>query len=366
MNKDNSILELNKFLLKKKYKKILIITGKNSFFKSGAARIIGKILELKKTKFFFKKSYIPEIKELKKIVFVANKFKPDLILALGGGAVIDYSKVVSCVNLQEINFRNIFLGKVKYFKRYELCVVPTTAGSGAEVTSNSVIYINNKKFSFESPQLIPDNFFLVPSLIYKLKQTIKSSSGFDAISQAIESLISMKSNKTSVNYAKRSLKLSLKNFINFLKSPNYSNTVNMCLAANLSGKAINISKTTAPHALSYPFTSYFNINHGHAVGLTLNKFLIFNYSKLDYADVGFNLKKRYETLFSLTKTKTISELDYFLSHLKKKANLEDDFKKLNIDIKKNKNKILSGVNELRLKNNPIKLKKSDISNILLS
>ena len=64
MNKDNSILELNKFLLKKKYKKILIITGKNSFFKSGAARIIGKILELKKTKFFFKKSYIPEIKRV--------------------------------------------------------------------------------------------------------------------------------------------------------------------------------------------------------------------------------------------------------------------------------------------------------------
>ena len=51
----------------------------------------------------------------------------------------------------------------------------------------------------------------------------------------------------------------------------------MCLAANLSGKAISISKTIAPHAVSYPFTSYYGISHGHAVSLTLEKFLKFNF-----------------------------------------------------------------------------------------
>ena len=51
----------------------------------------------------------------------------------------------------------------------------------------------------------------------------------------------------------------------------------MCFAANLAGKAINISRTTAPHAVSYPFTSLYNISHGHAVSLTLEKFLKFNF-----------------------------------------------------------------------------------------
>ena len=94
-------------------------------------------------------------------------------------------------------------------------MVPTTAGSGAEVTSNAVIYINKQKFSFESFKLLPDHFILIPSLVYKLKKNIKASSGFDAISQSIESILSLKSNKKSIEFAKKSLKLSLKNYLSF-------------------------------------------------------------------------------------------------------------------------------------------------------
>jgi len=356
--------EMTRYLKNTKYKKILIITGNNSYFKSGASAIFKKIINNKITHFYFKNSYFPEIKELKKIVKLSDKIKPDLILAIGGGAVIDYAKIVSCIEYKEITFKKIFLGKVNYNKKYELCVVPTTAGSGAEVTSNAVIYINKQKFSFESFKLLPDHFILIPSLVYKLKKNIKASSGFDAISQSIESILSLKSNKKSIEFAKKSLKLSLKNYLSFLKKPNKSNTVNMCLAANLSGKAINISKTIAPHAVSYPFTSYFGINHGHAVSLTLNKFLIFNYKNISFCDQNFDLKKRYKVLFSLTKTNSIHQLDNFLKMIKSKADLEQNFKKLNIDLKKNHTKIIGGINELRLKNNPIRLYKSDISNII--
>ena len=78
----------------------------------------------------------------------------------------------------------------------------------------------------------------------------------------------------------KSLKFSLANYIDHIKNPSLENTFKMCLAANFSGKAISISKTTAPHALSYPFTSYFGINHGHAVSLTFNDFLKFSVIKL--------------------------------------------------------------------------------------
>ncbi len=355
---------LEKFLKKNKYNNIFIITGNNSFFKSGAAIAIKKMINGKNVHFYFKECYFPEIKELKKIVKLLDKIKPDLILAIGGGAVIDYAKIVSCTNYKEITFKNIFLGKVNHDKKFELCVVPTTAGSGAEVTSNAVIYINKQKFSFESLKLLPDYFILIPDLVYRLKKKIKASSGFDAISQSIESILSTKSNRKSIQFAKNSLEISLKYYLDFLQKPNKTNTLNMCLAANLSGKAINISKTIAPHAVSYPFTSHFGINHGHAVSLTLNKFLVFNYKNIHLSDPNFDLKKRYEILFALTKTNSIQQLDSFLQMIKKKANLEQNFKKLNIDLKKNHSKIIGGINELRLKNNPIRLKKSDISNII--
>ena len=65
----------------------------------------------------------------------------------------------------------------------------------------------------------------------------------------------MRSNETSILYAKKSLKLSLSNYLSFLDKPNKENSTNMLLASNLAGKAINISKTTGPHAVSYPFSS---------------------------------------------------------------------------------------------------------------
>ena len=75
-------------------------------------------------------------------------------------------------------------------------------------------------------------------------------------SSAIESLISKKSNSESLDFAKKSLSISLKYFIDYLNKPSEENSSAMCFAANLSGKAISISKTTAPHAISYPFGKF--------------------------------------------------------------------------------------------------------------
>ena len=86
----------------------------------------------------------------------------------------------------------------------------------------------------------------------------------------------------------------------------------MSIAANLSGKAINISKTTAPHAISYPFTSIFNINHGHAVALTLNEFIKFNFKNMKDAKCYFNLGDRFKILFELTKTKKYRRISIYI------------------------------------------------------
>jgi len=139
----------------------------------------------------------------------------------------------------------------------------------------------------------------------------------------------------------------------------------MLLSANLSGKAIAISKTATPHALSYPFTSLFNIDHGHAVSLTLNNVLKFNYENMEKSHANFDLKSRYKILFELTKTNSINELDEYLKFLKKEANLHSNLRKFNLDIKKDYIKILNGTNIKRLKNNPIILDRNVLKKILL-
>ena len=151
--------DLINYISEKSYKKIFVITGQNSFNKSGISKIFYSNFHEKKIKFFFKKSSIPIITELKKIIKSIKIFKPDLIIAAGGGSVIDYAKMGNIIKLGECNRINIIRSRLNFIKRSKLIVIPTTAGSGAEVTSNAVIYINKIKYSVESEKLIQIVFF---------------------------------------------------------------------------------------------------------------------------------------------------------------------------------------------------------------
>ena len=357
--------DLIKFIDNKSFEKILVIAGSKSFALSGLKEFFLNIKE-KNIKFFFKKKTIPEYSELLEIVKEIQNYSPDLIIAAGGGSVLDYAKIANVIELNSNTKREITSSSYKLKKKERrLLAIPTTAGSGAEVTSNAVIYINNIKYSIEGDLVKPDHFFLIPDFITGASNMIKASAGFDAIAQSIESLISRNSNNESVDYAKKSLNLSFEFFIKFLSKPNHENTCAMALAANLSGKAINISKTTAPHAVSYPFTALFNVNHGHAVSLTLNKFMVFNYENLGSSNVTFDLKKRFEILFDLTKSKNINDFNMHIIQIKREANLEHNFKKLGIDIESSISKIMGGINNQRLINNPIKIDNEIIKKILI-
>ena len=363
----SSINDLKIFLKDKSFKNIYILAGNNSYEKSGAKNILKNFLEGKNIKFFFKKNFYPVIEELNIIISEIKKFNPDLIISVGGGSVLDYAKIANSLYDSKNLISEIKNSNYKINKRLtKLLAIPTTAGSGAEVTSNAVIYINNVKFSVEGDLIKPNFFFLIPELVIGASNKIKSSAGFDAIAQAIESIISKKSNEQSIIFAQKSLKISLKYYLEFLKKPNEENTSAMCTAANLSGEAISISKTTAPHAVSYSFTSLYGISHGHAVSLTLNKFLMYNFNNIYKANCDFNLNDRYKILFNLTNTKNILELNEALSKIKLEANLENDFKVLGIDLKNDFSKFIEGVNISRLSNNPIKLDYSDLKNIILN
>ncbi len=359
-----SLRSIKEIIDNRSIKKILVISGYNSFYKSGAKSLFSKLLTNKETKIVLKKNSYPELKELKKIILNINQFNPNLIIAIGGGCVLDYAKTANVLNKFEDIRESIEKPDKKLKKFCKILAIPTTAGSGAEVTANSVIYINKTKYSVEGEKLKPDFYSIIPELFLSSSKKFDASSGFDAISQAIESMFSQKSDKISLRYSKKALKYLLGNYVNFVNSKNNINTFKMATGANLSGKAISISKTTAPHALSYPFTAHFQVPHGHAVSLTLNKFLMFNYDKMNNSDCNYNLKARFNELFKITNTRNMNELNKMIINLKKRAGLEQRFSKLNINLSRDFNKIISGVNLLRLSNNPVKINKEDIKFIL--
>ncbi len=353
------IKNLKKFFLKKKYKKILIISGKKSFKKISGDKYLKKELSYDNIKitYFFKKFKNPEIKELNLIIQKIKKIKPDLIIAIGGGCVMDYAKSANVLALEK---KSINLNK-KYSSRYcNLICIPTTAGTGAEVTPFAVLYINKKKTNVEGNAVKPNFFFLEPRFIRFNSNYTIASSGFDSFSQSIESIISIKANKESINYAKKSIKLTLLNFLKYYKFRKEVNAKKLLIAANFSGKAISISNTGAPHALSYLFSTHFNLSHGHSVSLNTLKIIKFNYFNQKKNRL---LKNRLKILFRSFKCKTYFQFEKKINYIINSIKLEQDFKKLKIEPKKLL-KLKKFVNLKRLKNNIIKINAIDIENIL--
>ena len=179
----------------------------------------------------------------------------------------------------------------------------------------------------------------------------------------LKSLIFFTSNKLKIksNLCLRSNEVSA---LSKLSKLNLKNATEMSIASNLAGKAISISKTTAPHAASYPFTSLFNISHGHAVGLFFESFFKFNFDNLDKSETSFDLKQRFSLIFNLFDVKNINDFNSKITFIKKKAKLEDNLETLNIDINQSSEKIIKGINLLRLGNNPVKIDGKDIYNII--
>ena len=354
-----NIVNLKKFLIQSNFNKIFLLSGKNSFYKTGANKILNEFLIGKKIFLFLKKNYLPEYSELQEIITVKEKFDPDLIIAIGGGCVLDLAKISSVFTLKK-NLKDKIKNSDFTNKINKVLAIPTTAGSGAESTSNAVIYINKIKYSVEGEKIKPDFYCLIPKLLLSSNKKLDGTAAFDAISQSIESLFSLKSNKESVSFAKKGLKILLKNKSSYFNQKNLINAHEMAIGANLSGKAISISKTIAPHALSYSFTTMFGVPHGHAVSLSLNKILKLNFFNQKQSVCNYDIKKRYDILFKLTNTRNIQELDIYFQNIKKEFKLEQDFKKLGINLKKDSKRIFSNVNQQRLQNNPIKLIKSDI------
>lgn len=280
-----SIKRLGSLVNEPSPKRIFLVTDRDSYGISGAKKYMAELLAGCKVTQFFDFSSNPKIEDVKKGIELFCQVQPDIVIAVGGGSVIDIAKLVNFFaanGSKPVEYLNSAKTNIK--KPKPLIAIPTTAGSGSEATSFAVLYIDKQKFSIDNKFILPSVAIVDPALTMSLPKYVSATTGMDALCQAIESYWSVNSNDESKKYAKNAIKLIMHNLAIAVNSPTEAARLAMVKAANLAGKAINVTRTTAPHAISYPLTSYFGIAHGHAVGLTLSSFLVYN-SKVTDEDV---------------------------------------------------------------------------------
>lgn len=180
------------------------------------------------------------------------------IISVGGGSTIDIGKYIAW----KLNIPHT--------------AIPTTAGTGSEVTRYAVFVDKGKKISFEDDALIPDNYILDPSRVVSLPPLHTIASGLDALSQAIESTWTQEATPESKSYSEIAIKRILDNLYDSYKHPQSELfRQQMLWAANYSGRAINITRTSICHAISYPLTTMYGVPHGIACAYTLPFFMRF-------------------------------------------------------------------------------------------
>ena len=215
--------------------------------------------------------------DIERGVELCKKSHPDIIVAVGGGTVIDIAKLVRICSANSATPSEIALGTGTIEQAGPpLVAIPTTAGSGSEATHFAVVYKQQQKYSVAHRLVQPDFAIVDPSLTYSMSERQTAVCGLDVLCQSIESIWSVRSSRQSREWASEAARLVLANLVETVKAPNEAGRESMSRAAHLAGQAINISKTTAPHALSYMLTMNYGIPHGHAVALTLGMFLEFN------------------------------------------------------------------------------------------
>lgn len=193
------------------------------------------------------------------------KSKPcDSIIAVGGGSAMDVAK---CIKLYSNCFGDGADGEwlrtdVKP-NNIPFLAMPTTAGTGSEATRYAVIYYNDVKQSVASDCLIPDTVLMDPDALKTLPLYQRKATMCDALCHAIESFWSVNSTYESKAYSKAAVQGVLENMKGYLANTEEGNA-GMLHAAHIAGKAINITQTTAGHAMCYKITSLFGIAHGHA------------------------------------------------------------------------------------------------------
>ena len=232
----------------------------------------------------------PTYLQVQELIDQFKSTEADLILAVGGGSVMDTAKLASILSTDKYQVKDLLEHPEWGEKQIKTIMIPTTAGTGAEATPNAIVAVPEKKLKvgIVNTQMLSDYVILDGEMIYGLPQKIAASTGVDALAHAIECFTSRKSNPFSDMFALQALELILENIEAACENVRNMDAKNaMLLGSFYAGVAITASGTTAVHALSYPLGGRYHIPHGVSNAILLSPVMRFNepYSRAKFAQV---------------------------------------------------------------------------------
>ena len=351
----DSIKEIVPLLKRYNTKNLFLVRGKDSYVACGAERIVNNaVSEIGCTLTeFYGFSENPKCEDMELGIELLKNSRADMIIAVGGGSVLDMAKL--------IRFFNSYYGNItgKYFEKVTellpLIAIPTTAGTGAEATHFAVVYKDKIKYSAEHDDMLPNYAIIYPPFTYGNPKYLTACTGFDALAQAIEAFWNLNATDDSDKYAERAIKLLWPYLPDLVNNPTEELRDKVSEGSYWAGRAIDITKTTAPHAFSYPFTSYYGYPHGHAVALTFPFIFQLNCGK------SANHNKRISRLMSLIGFCDNDNLYDLMYKYISSMGLQPIG-----NIKVDASVIMQNINLDRLNNNPIAIDNLIINSLLLS
>ena len=380
LGKKNLREELNSFFQGYSFKRVFLVTGK-SFSKLPIGKEIEEIFsDLGISSYHFSAFQAnPRLEEVEAGIDAYSAFQGDSILAVGGGSALDTAK---CIKLfAGLSKEQSYLEQEFRENDIPLLVHPTTAGTGSESTPFAVIYKGGEKCSVEHESIYPkyrieDARSLRSLPLYQKKVTL-----LDALSHAMEAIWSKYSNEDSRSYGQKAISLILKHYRAYLSLDNREETTETAVqrkdredgkslrevfpsdnvleavarAANLAGKAIAVTKTTAGHALSYKLGSLYQLPHGLATAMVnraLYPFMCREKNRMEHAE---NLLFLAKCFLAETEEEGARRYQEILEELKIFPDLSAKEGDLEV--------LLSSVNVERLSNHPIALREKDIEHL---
>lgn len=280
VNAPNASAELGKYCKMLNIKKALVVTDPGIVDLGLHEKIVASLQSSKIDFVLFSDVEVdPPIHVIESAISFASHNSIDGVIGLGGGSSLDTAKLISALTYSKQKLCDAFGVDKLSNSRLPLIQIPTTAGTGSEVTPISIVTTGEAmKMGIVSSILLPDIALLDASLTLKLPAHITAATGIDAMVHAIEAYTSLiKKNIYSDMLAIQSLKLMSKN----IQKATHNGTdiearSNMMLGATLAGQAFANAPVAAVHALAYPLGGHYHIPHGLSNSLVLPHVLRFN------------------------------------------------------------------------------------------
>lgn len=221
----------------------------------------------------------PTFSDCLSLIEEARAFNADSIAGIGGGSVMDTAKLVAVFQHNESPLReNAGIGMIKKRQTHLVCV-PTTSGTGSEVSPNSILIdeADGSKKGFISPVLVPDAAYVDPALTLKLPAAVTAYTGLDALTHCIEAVANKYAHPLVDTFALRGISLIADNLVTAtLDGEDLSARSHVALGSMYGGMCLGPVNTAAVHALAYPLGTKYKVPHGQSNAMLLPYVMEFN------------------------------------------------------------------------------------------